>query len=252
MRDQEVKMQTLQFEMIRSILPSNANIVPMLGIIGGTAIMHTRLPNLIKQMVHTPYGSSEVMCSNTVALLQRHQFQTPPHKMNVLAHLCALAVLGVDTVICIGSTGSLHVDLPPGSIVIPTNYFCTFKTITIYNNSLTHITAQISIELTQKLSTLFPEARYGGCYVQTQGPRFETEYEVKYLAQYGDIVGMTIAHEVMIANDLQIPCAAVCFVDNYANGVSNTIASYDEIVRSSKQTQDRTDTMIQQITLAFS
>lgn len=236
----------------RSILPSNTNTVPMLGIIGGTALMHTHLPDLTKQMIHTPYGSSEVMCSDTVVLLQRHQFHTPPHKMNVRAHLSALAVLRVDTVICIGSTGSLHVDLPPGSIVIPTDYFCTFKTITIYNNSLAHITAQISTELAQKLSTLFPEARYGGCYVQTEGPRFETEHEVRYLAQYGDIVGMTIAHEIMIANDLQIPCAAVCFIDNYANGVSNTVASYDEVIRSSKQTQDRTDAMIQQIALAFS
>ena len=214
--------------------------------------MHTRLSNLKKQMIHTPYGSSEVLYSDTIALLQRHQFQTPPHKMNVRAHLSALAVLGVDTVICIGSTGSLHKDLPPGSIIIPTDYFCTFKTITIYNNSLTHISAQISPELAQKLSALFPEARYGGCYVQTEGPRFETEHETRYLAQYGDIVGMTIAHEVMIANDLQIPCAALCFVDNYANGISDTVASYEEVLRSSKQTQERTDVMIQQIASAFS
>jgi 5'-methylthioadenosine phosphorylase len=219
----------------------------MLGIIGGTAIMHTGLTDLTKQIVHTPYGSSEVMCSDTVVLLQRHQFHTPPHKINVRAHLCAFAILGVDAIICIGSTGSLHADLPPGSIVIPTDYFCALRNVTIYNSSITHIPAQISPELAQKLSDLFPTARYGGCYVQTEGPRFETRHEVKYLAQCGDIIGMTIAHEIMIANELEIPCAVLCFVDNYANGVENTTVSYDEVISSSKRTQERTDSMIKSL-----
>ena len=219
----------------------------MLGIIGGTAIIHTGLTDLTKQIVHTPYGSSEVMCSDMVVLLQRHQFHTPPHKINVRAHISAFAVLGVDAIICIGSTGSLHADLPPGSIVIPTDYFCATGNVTIYNHSLNHITSQISPELAQKLSDLFPMAHYGGCYVQTEGPRFETRHETRYLAQYGDIVGMTIAHEIMIANDLQIPCAALCFVDNYANGIENATATYDEVISSSKQTQHRTDSMIQQM-----
>ena len=219
----------------------------MLGIIGGTAIMHTGLTNLTKQIVYTPYGSSEVLCSDTVVLLQRHQFQTPPHRINVRAHLSAFAVLGVDVLICIGSTGSLHAHMPPGSIVIPTDYFCAFRNVTIYNNSINHIAAEISTELAQKLSILFPTAHYGGCYIQTEGPRFETEHEVRYLAQYGDVIGMTIAHEIMIANDLQIPCAVLCFVDNYANGIENTTVSYDAVINSSKQTQERTDAMIREI-----
>jgi len=209
--------------------------------------MHTGLTDLTKQMVHTPYGSSEIMYSDMVVLLQRHQFQTPPHRINVRAQISALAVLGVDAIICIGSTGSLHADLPPGSIVIPTDYFCAFRNVTIYNNSISHIAAEISTELAQKLSTLFPTAHYGGCYIQTEGPRFETKHEVKYLAQYGDVIGMTIAHEIMVANDLQIPCAVLCFVDNYANGIENTTVNYDTVISSAKQTQERTDAMIKQI-----
>ena len=237
---------------MRLVLPVSIDIIYMLGIIGGTAIMHTGISDLTKQVIHTPFGSSELMTSDTIALLQRHQFNRPPHRVNFRSHLAALAVLGVDAIILLGSTGSLNVKLPPGTVVIPTDYFCAMHNITIYNQSIHHINAQISIPLAQKLAALFPTAHYGGCYVQTEGPRFETKPEVQYLAEHGDIVGMTLAHEIMLANDLNIPCAALCFVDNYANGINETAISYDDVIASAKETQERTDAMIRQVCNAFS
>jgi 5'-methylthioadenosine phosphorylase len=223
----------------------------MLGIIGGTAILHTGISDLKKQVVHTPFGSSELMTSDNIALLQRHQFNRPPHRVNFRSHLSALAILGVDVIILLGSTGSLNTKFPPGTVVIPTDYFCAMHKVTIYNQSIHHITAQISIPLAQKLQALFPTAHYGGCYVQTQGPRFETKHEIQYFAQYGDIVGMTLAHEIMLASDLGIHCAALCFVDNYANGINDTAISYEDVLASAKKTQKRTDTMIRQLCNAF-
>jgi 5'-methylthioadenosine phosphorylase len=59
----------------------------------------------------------------------------------------------------------------------------------------------------------------GGVYVQSRGPRFETAAEVRALARIGDLVGMTIAAECILCREASLPYAAVCVVDNLANGL---------------------------------
>eukprot|EP00168_Porphyra_purpurea_P000436 TRINITY_DN1047_c0_g1_i5.p1 TRINITY_DN1047_c0_g1~~TRINITY_DN1047_c0_g1_i5.p1 ORF type:complete len:285 (-),score=65.78 TRINITY_DN1047_c0_g1_i5:28-882(-) len=65
-----------------------------------------------------------------------------------------------------------------------------------------------------------------GVYVQTPGPRFETPAEVRVLAAnvgaaagIVGIVGMTAANEATVCKEAALPYAAVCMVDNYANGI---------------------------------
>jgi 5'-methylthioadenosine phosphorylase len=59
----------------------------------------------------------------------------------------------------------------------------------------------------------------GGVYTQSRGPRFETPAEVRALARIGDLVGMTIAAECILTKEAGLPYAAVCVVDNLANGL---------------------------------
>jgi 5'-methylthioadenosine phosphorylase len=56
-------------------------------------------------------------------------------------------------------------------------------------------------------------------YWQTIGPRFETRAEIRLLAAYADVVGMTMASECVLAGEVGLRYAAVCMVDNLANGV---------------------------------
>jgi 5'-methylthioadenosine phosphorylase len=78
--------------------------------------------------------------------------------------------------------------------------------------------------------------RTRGVYVQTTGPRLETPAEVAHFATLGDIVGMTMASEATLANELDIPYAAVCSVDNYCNGLVERPLTFDQI----RVTQERT------------
>lgn len=56
-------------------------------------------------------------------------------------------------------------------------------------------------------------------YSQTIGPRFETKAEVRFLAAFSDVVGMTAAHEADFCNEHGLPYALLCMVDNAANGL---------------------------------
>ena len=61
----------------------------------------------------------------------------------------------------------------------------------------------------------------GGVYWQTNGPRFETPAEIRLLAAHADLVGMTMASECIVAGELGLSYAAICVVDNLANGIGD-------------------------------
>jgi 5'-methylthioadenosine phosphorylase len=212
----------------------------MLGIIGGTSLLEFPFEETMKNTIHTPYGSSEILTGSDIALLLRHQNRRAPHRINFRAHIGALAAYGADRIISFASTGSLTKDLAPGSLVIPDDYFSLSSFPTIFNHSIGHILPEFSQEMRDRLAEAVPDAVVGGTYVQTAGPRIETESEIRWMTGVGDIVGMTVATEACISQELKIPFASVCTVDNYANGISTEPVTYEHIVSNARLFKERT------------
>ena len=217
-----------------------------LGIIGGTSLLFTTLPPLEKQVVRTPFGGAEVLTGD-VTILLRHQGNTPPHRINYCANMAALAILGVDRVIAFGSSGSLKSEIKPGFIMFPDDYMSISDIPSIHNHAISHIMPEISQKLIAELGSEFPYARVGGTYVQTRGPRIETIAEVETLAKFADVVGMTVASEATLARELDMEFAAVCTVDNYANGLGKEVLSYRHIVKTARLFRERTSEMVMTI-----
>ncbi len=215
----------------------------MLGIIGGTSLLYAELPELEKTMVHTPFGNSEVFCGD-YALLLRHQGGRPPHRINFRSHLAALAILGVTRVVTIGSAGSLHREIVPGSLVIPDDYASTSTIPSIHEHRIRHVNPGFTPSLRHLLGSIIPEARAGGIYVQTRGPRIETVAEVRAFARSADIVGMTIASEATLAVELGMEVAALCTIDNYANGLSEEPLTYEHMLASAAVHRERTTRVV--------
>lgn len=222
-----------------------------LGIIGGTSLLFTPLPALAKRWIDTPFGNAEILSSNNVALLMRHQNDLPPHRINFRANLAALAIAGADRIVAFGSSGSLNHDIAPGSLVIPTDYVSMTAIPSIHDHAVAHVMPELSPDLSQELRRLIPAARLGGTYLQTWGPRFETVAEISVFSRFADIVGMTLASEATLARELGIPFAAICTVDNYANGLADGVLTWDEVLAISRQFRERTgsilDTIMQQM-----
>jgi 5'-methylthioadenosine phosphorylase len=218
----------------------------MLGIVGGTSLLFSKLPDLEKKRIDTPFGNAELHIGN-IALLMRHQHGLPPHRINFRANMAALAIAGVDRIVAFGSSGSLNHDIAPGSLVIPTDYLSLSEIPSIHDHTVEHVMPGLSPELSQELRTLIPSARLGGTYVETRGPRFETVAEIAALSRFADLVGMTLASEATLARELAMPFAAICTVDNYANGLADGVLTWDEVLEISRQYGDRTGTILNTI-----
>jgi 5'-methylthioadenosine phosphorylase len=215
----------------------------MLGIIGGTSLLFSELPDLKKRRVDTPFGNAELLCGDVV-MLMRHQQGLPPHRINFRANMAALALEGVDRIVAFGSTGSLNHDIEPGTLVIPSDYVSMTDVPSIHDHVIEHVLPVLNVDLSRTLSTHIPEARYGGVYVQTKGPRFETVAEIRALSRIGDLVGMTIASEATLSGELGMDFSALCTVDNYAHGLSDDVLTYDEILEISRSYRHRTGELV--------
>ena len=87
----------------------------------------------------------------------------------------------------------------------------------------------------------------GASTCQTRGPRIETVAEVAALAKIADIVGMTVASEATLACELGMDFAALCTIDNYANGLGADVLTYDHILSTSKTYRHRTEEIVRSI-----
>jgi purine nucleoside phosphorylase len=149
----------------------------------------------------------------------------PPHRIDHEANLLRLREAGCDRVLAICSVGSLKEEIAVGSLVCPDDFIALQLGITAFDDARGHIPPGFDREWRARVlgasgAELGGDAlRDGGVYWQTTGPRFETPAEIGLLAAHADLVGMTMASECVLAGELGLSYAAICAVDNLANGI---------------------------------
>ena len=210
----------------------------MLAIIGGTSLLESSLfRDLDEKVIRTPYGDTTIFVSNTVAFIQRHgkNANTPPHKINHKANIAALHQMGITRVVGLNSTGSLKKDIKPGTLLIPDDYFNLFNIPTFFDDKLKFTVPGFDEKLRDSIIGVAHQHDVyvvsQGIYFQVQGPILETPAEIRFIKQIGDVVGMTLANEAILAREMNIRFASICSVDNYANGITNTPLTLQEIDR---------------------
>lgn len=199
----------------------------ILGIVAGSTFLHGEPPaGCEPRVVPTPHGDVAVLVGASFAFLRRHGegVYRPPHRVPHHAHVLALRSLGIRHVVGLASTGALRPAIVPGTVVIPDDYLSVQPPPTFAEDEYLHIVPSLDAGLRSLLVDAAHAAgatalQDGGVYVQTHGPRFETAAEVRMLAQYGDVVGMTAASEATLFQERGVAYAVLCMVDNYANGV---------------------------------
>jgi 5'-methylthioadenosine phosphorylase len=197
---------------------------------------------LTDELVKTGFGDALVLHSAHVALIPRHgkdpRRHILPHLINHAANLSALKALGVDEIIGVNSTGSLKENLKPGAIVIPDDYVLPDGGPTIFDKKAIHITPVLHHDVRMNCIDAAHHCDIdvvtSGIYWQTRGPRFETRAEIAMMSRFADIVGMTMAGEAIIAQELDIPYASICSVDNFAHGIGGQKLSMEGILEHAR------------------
>jgi len=223
--------------------------MPDVAVIGGTHLLRSSVFP-VKEVKHlkTPHGEAEVhitqVSGREVPVIRRHRDGTvPPHMVNHSANMHALRDLGVRYVIGMSSAGCLHSDVRLPCVMIPHDYMDFFSGATAVESETKHITPGFDEPLRQHLIRAAREAAgidvlTRGVYFQTRGPRLETKAEVAFIKTVADAVGMTVGAEATVAVELDLRYAALCTLDNYANGITEEPLRYEDIVRNAERSSE--------------
>jgi 5'-methylthioinosine phosphorylase len=176
--------------------------------------------------------------SADAVVLQRHGSAgyALPHRIDHAANLSALADAGCDRVLALGSVGSLRPEIGVGSLVCPDDFIALQMLVTSLDDARAHAMPGFHPEWRRQVlaawgATAAAPLRDGGVYWQTTGPRFETPAEIGLIAAHAHLVGMTLAAECVVAGEIGLRYAALCMVDNMANGIGARPLSTGQLVR---------------------
>lgn len=197
----------------------------MKAILAGTGVDKIESIRINPGVVHTSYGDVEYYNYNGVIIIPRHgkNHSLPPHRINYLANIEALDMLGVEEVVGIYCVGSITDKTPMGGYGIVSDYMdFSGRNITFFQEKVKHTSVAHPFDwaLSKKLKKALPEAAEGVVYVTTNGPRFETAAEVKaYGILGGDVVGMTGGSEMTLIREKGIKMGGLVYSINWGTGV---------------------------------
>jgi 5'-methylthioadenosine phosphorylase len=240
------------------------------GIIGGSGLENPEILRLSREVTfETPYGmpSSALLCGSLdgheVVLLSRHGLHhtIPPTKVNNRANIFALREIGCTHIITTTACGSLREEIGRGDLVIPDQFidFTRHRDITYYDEfepgKMFHTPMAdpfdrklrgIIIEAARKAGLAIHER---GTLITIEGPRFSTRAESKMYRLWGaDIINMSIAPEVTLANELGVPYASIAMSTDYDCWKEDEEpVSWEDVLRVFNNNVDKVIRLIQDV-----
>jgi 5'-methylthioadenosine phosphorylase len=208
-----------------------------IAIIGGSGLENPAiLKNSTEIKIKTPFGatSSDFKCGTIneqeVILLSRHgrQHTIPPTQVNNRANIWGIRELGCTHILATTACGSLREEITRGAFIVLDQLidFTRHREVTFFQSFEPHQTKhtpmadpfdpflrQNLIETAKKLNINVFEK---GTVITIEGPRFSTRAESNMFRLWGaDVINMSTAPEAILANELEIPYAAVAMSTDY-------------------------------------
>lgn len=217
--------------------------------ISGTSIVKSDLFAAWEvKTIETEYGTVTYKTHGDHVLINRHgyEFPLPPHSINYRANIKALAELGITDIVSLNSVGSLDPALGPGTFVSCSDYVCLQDgPKTFFDQELKGAAPGIANNLIAQIREGLGEEfniYTGKTYVQMRGPRFETKAEIRVVKGWGDVIGMTAAHEADLCSELGLNYNSLALIDNFANGLEGTEIDFEkfhDLVKSNQAKVNR-------------
>ncbi|KYH39663.1 MAG: 5'-methylthioadenosine phosphorylase [Candidatus Bathyarchaeota archaeon B63] len=219
-------------------------------VIGGSGL-ETLMESPQRIHVRTPYGSPPPITlgelgGRRAAFLPRHGYkhELPPHRINYRANIYGLYSIGVRRIFAMNAVGAVKPSLKVGDIIVPDDLidFTKQRPLTFFEDS-----SVIHVDFTEPYC---PELRGAliraagkeaepiherGVYACMEGPRDETRAEIRMLRRLGcDVVGMTAMPEAVLARELGVCYASLCYVTNMAAGIGDRVIQTEVMEAASR------------------
>jgi 5'-methylthioadenosine phosphorylase len=207
----------------------------MLAIVGGTGLYELTGIDIVERIPgDTPFGkaSGDVLRGRLhdreLLFLARHGagHRLLPHEVNYRANVFALKRAGATMLLGFSAVGSLALDVPPGALAMPEQYFDWTRGlrersffgggVAAHVSTARPVSAALVAAVQAAGERLGIAVHRGLTYACVEGPRLGTQAESHFLRQAGcHLVGMTNVPEAFLACEAQLAYATVGLVTDY-------------------------------------
>jgi len=237
---------------------ANAGIVsPTVGVVLGTGlselanhidtekiIPYHEIPNFPVSTVEFHKGNliwGKIGATSVLAMQGRFHYYEGYSMQQITFPIRVMKLLGVKHLLLSNAAGGMNLQFKKGDLVILTDHINTqtdnplrgltheafgtrFPDMSCpYNKQLSELIYTVAADLATPIQT--------GIYVAVNGPNLETRAEYKYLRAAGaDMVGMSTVPEVIVANQVGMPCAAVSVITDECDPNNLQPVSISEII----------------------
>ena len=198
-----------------------------------------------------------------VVLLSRHgrEHTIPPTQVNYRANIQALKDIGCTHIFATTAVGSLREEIGRGDLIILDQFidFTKQRKSTFHESFRPHepVHTQMADPFDARLRKILIQACSGqglsfhqtGTVVTIEGPRFSTRAESQMFRVFGaDIINMSIATEVALANEAGIPYAAIAMSTDYDCWKEDEESvSWDVILQVFKDNSDKVTNLLLEV-----
>jgi len=242
-------------------IKNKTNISPEIGIILGSGlgtmaneiegvkIPYAQIPNFCTSTIEGHAGQLVIgylQGKKVIAMQGRFHFYEGYSMKDVVMPIHVMKKLGVSKLIVTNAAGGINKDFNPGDLMLIQDHinFMGSNPLIGKNPSefgvrfpdMSEAYKKYLIEIAKKTAEKHGITIKEGIYIACSGPSYETPAEIRAFRLLGaDVVGMSTAPEVIVANHAGIDVLGISCVTNMASGILNQPLSHDEVIETSRK-----------------
>ena len=159
-------------------------------------------------------GKKVIVMQGRFHLYEGYTLQDVTYPVRIMKHL------GIKTLLVSNASGAINLDFNKGELMLIDDHInlqggspLAFKGVEKMGSRFTDMSAPYDAKINAKIREIAAEKGiklHQGVYASVVGPQLETRAEYRYLKIIGaDAVGMSTVPEIIVANHLSLPVAAV-------------------------------------------
>ena len=212
-------------------------------------IPYSQIPYFKKSTVEGHIGEliiGKIQSTDVILLNGRVHYYEGYSMQDIAYTIRVMKSLGIENLVVTCAVGAINKKYDLGDIVIikdHINFMCDNPLIGKHYNEfgdrfpdMTKIYDKNLIKKILKFVKSNKMKVYEGVYFAVSGPSYETPAEINaYRKLGGDVVGMSLVPEAIVANQMNMKVTALTYVSNKASGLSKKILTHNEVLQAGKK-----------------
>jgi len=183
---------------------------------------YKQIPNFPEATVESHHGKlifGEMHGKKLLAMQGRFHYYEGYTLQQVTFPIRIMKLLGIKHLLLSNAAGALNLNFKKGKLMLIEDHISFLPDNPLRGNNdnamgprFPDMSRPYSPFLNEKLEAIAARENvvlYKGVYAAVAGPNLETRAEYRFLGKFADAVGMSTVPEVIIANQMGLPCAAV-------------------------------------------